>query len=146
MSADLTATSASNAIIESGMPSTTELVLPTADSNGFVSAEVQDNVHEELQARYETTNANVSVENEEDIICAPCKTSRDTLPALPLGQVHCAQILDDKTCNMPGIPIFTTGGGRHICYGDCNREMHANHPRRRAWPNGARTRTQAWQP
>ena len=67
------------------MPSTTELALPSADSNGYVSASVQDNVHEELQARYEITNTNVSVENEEDIICAPCKTSHDTLPELPLG-------------------------------------------------------------
>ena len=108
------------------MPSSAELALPTADSNGFVSASVQDQVHEELQARYEITNANVSVENEEDVTqCHPTKTSRDTLPQLPSSQVHCAQILDDKTCNMLGIPIFTTGGGRHICYGGCEREMHA---------------------
>ena len=66
----------------------------------------------------------MSVENEDDILCSPCKTSRDALCSLPLGQVHCAQVLDDKTCNMPGIPIFMTGGGRHVCYGGCEREMH----------------------
>jgi hypothetical protein len=37
----------------SGMPASAELALPTADSNGFVSASVQDQVHDELQARYE---------------------------------------------------------------------------------------------
>eukprot|EP01044_Picomonas_judraskeda_P040179 COSAG03_NODE_19601_length_333_cov_1.752137_1_plen_78_part_01 len=78
-------------MIESGMPSTTELALPAADSNGYVSALVQNLVHEELQARHdEITNANVSLENEGDIICSPCKTSRDALSELPLGQVHCA--------------------------------------------------------
>ena len=112
-------------MIESGMPSSTELALPAADSNGYVSALVQNIVHEELQARHdEITNANVSLENEGDIICSPCKTSRDALSELPLGQVHCAQILDDKICNMPGIPIFMTGGGRHVCYGGCDRDMH----------------------
>ena len=84
------------------MPSATELALPGADSNGYVSAAVQDNVHEELQARYAFIKTNVSVENEEDIICSPCKTSRGALPELPLGQVHCAQVLDDKpaTCQV----------------------------------------------
>jgi hypothetical protein len=40
-------------MIESGMPSTTELALPAADSNGYVSALVQNIVHEELQARHD---------------------------------------------------------------------------------------------
>ena len=57
------------------MPSSAELALPTADSNGFVSASVQDQVHEELQARYEITNANVSVENEEALDDA-CRRAR----------------------------------------------------------------------